>query len=95
MNKNFVVSIAPKLKNIWTKIVAVYADLVWVNLVAMVCLGVGIGALSALDLNPTQLATLEFILLGIHTWFVSCEEHPTKTDCESLKDVTVVENPEH
>lgn len=79
--------------------IAVYPHVIWVNVVAMVCLGVGVVALSALHLNPTQLATLDSmfkttmwvqgILLGIHTWFVSCEEYPTKTDSEPLKNVTV------
>lgn len=79
--------------------IAVYPTVIWVNVVAIVCLGVGVAALSALHLNPTQLATFDSmfkatmwvqgVLLGIHTWFVSCQDYPTKTDSSALKSVTV------
>lgn len=84
--------------------IAVYPTVIWVNVVAMVCLGVGVVALSTLHLNPTQLATFDSmfkatmwvqgVLLGIHTWFVSCEDYPTKTDSSALKSVTVAGEPE-
>ena len=79
--------------------IAVYPTVIWVNVVAIVCLGVGVVALSALHLNPTQLATFDSmfkatmwvqgVLLGIHTWFVSCEDYPTENDSTSLQSVTV------
>lgn len=97
-----------KIKNIcqkiWSKIIAVYPTVIWINVVAMVCLGVGVVGLSALHLNPTQLATFDSmfkttmwvqgILLGIHTWFVSCEEYPTN-ETAPLKTVPVEEALEH
>lgn len=92
-------------KKIWPKILAVYPTVIWVNVVAIVCLGVGVGALSALHLNPTQLATfdsmfkttlwIQGVLLGIHTWVVSCEDYPTTSDSSSLKSVTVACDPSH
>ena len=79
--------------------IAVYPTVIGVNVVAVVCLGVGVAALSALHLNPTQLATLDSMfkttmwvqgfLLGFHTWFVSCENYPAKTDSVSLNNDTV------
>lgn len=91
-------------KKIWPKVIAVYPTVIWVNLVAMVCLGVGVVALSALHLNPTQLVTfnsmfkttmwIQGVLLGFHTWFVSCEAHPTN-ETAPLKTVPVEEALEH
>lgn len=92
-------------KKIWPKMLAVYPTVIWVNVVAIVCLGVGVVALSALHLTPTQLATVDSmvkatmwiqgVLLGFHTWFISCEDYPTNTDGSSLKSVTVSPDPSH
>lgn len=91
-------------QKIWPKMIAVYPTVIWVNLVAMVCLGVGVAALSTLHLNPIQLATFDSmfkatmwvqgVLLGIHTWVISCEDYPTKNDSTSLQSVTVAGEPE-
>jgi len=91
-------------QKIWPKMIAVYPTVIWVNVVAVVCLGVGVAALSALHLTPTQFATfdsmfkttmwIQGILLAFHTWFVSCEDYPTQTDSSSLKSVTVACDPE-
>lgn len=88
----------------WSQIIAVYPTVIWVNVIAIVCLGVGVAALSALHLTPTQLATLhgmfkatmwvQGVLLVIHTWFVSCEDYPTENGSSSLQSVTVAGEPE-
>lgn len=91
-------------KKIWPKMLAVYPTVIWVNLVAIVCWAVGIVALSALHLDPTQLATvnsmvkatmwIQGVLLGVHTWFVSCEDYPTNQSAP-LKTVAVEETVAH